>query len=301
MTAARTMLCIAAVNALGAAAALAETDPDFAPLPGAQVFVGQTWPSQSPTPGAAPMPNQLLVYGWEEDSDSLSGESTSPQFKTTTMLVVEARVETRSPAAQATLPSVPSSDAIAATVDARLAALTYAVKNALLCGLATQATAVNGGQPLVQGFGKLQSKAMLDGEGQRIAGNDAVTIDVIYGETFNFATVTATPALTEVSTTIGAQAVAKANNGNQGNGTISAVAVGGGVQVGTYAVAFTSATSFTVTNPDSTSAGAGTVGTQFAGGGLTFTITVGSQAYVAGDGYGIAVWAAAETQLNLSE
>ncbi len=67
-------------------------------------------------------------------------------------------------------------------------------------------------------------------------------------------------------------ACAFADTGNAGNGVVSAIAVGGGATNGSYTVALTSATAFTVHAPGGGSLGSGTVGTPFTGGGLTFTV-----------------------------
>jgi uncharacterized phage protein gp47/JayE len=77
--------------------------------------------------------------------------------------------------------------------------------------------------------------------------------------------------------------------GNTGNGIVSAVAVGSGASAGNYGIALTSATAFAVTSPAGASLGSGVVGTPFTGGGLTFTVTAGSVAYVAGDGFTVSV------------
>lgn len=300
MTAPRTLLRQAALSALQTAASLADSNPDFAPLVGAQVFLGQPWPSQSPTPGDPPLPNQLLIYVFSEDSESLAGETTGPQFKTTAMLVVECRVETRTPAAQATLPSVPTGTEIGATIDARLEALANAAKDAICSGIMVAATAQNGGTPFVQGITKVECQAKITGEGQRIAGNDVLTFDLVYGETFTFLTTSTLLPLTDLSILTGVQAAAVAHVGNAGNGTISAVTVGPGAQLGDFTVTFTSATAFTVTNPDTTSAGTGTVGQVFSGGALTFTITAGTTPFATGDGYAIAVSAVVQTTLDPS-
>lgn len=84
--------------------------------------------------------------------------------------------------------------------------------------------------------------------------------------------------------TLGA-ANAALNVANTGNGTISAVTVGAAAVPGTVNIVFTSATAFTVKKVDGTNVGGGTgtVGNAFSGGGLGFTITAGSTAFIAGD------------------
>lgn len=86
-----------------------------------------------------------------------------------------------------------------------------------------------------------------------------------------------------------ATAAATANAGNTGNGTSSAVTAASPAMSGAYALRFDSATGYTVTAPDGTLVGRGTTGVAFNSGGLGFTITAGGTAFVAGDGFTIAV------------
>lgn len=95
-----------------------------------------------------------------------------------------------------------------------------------------------------------------------------------------------------------ATAVAEAVSGNAGNGTIDTVAVNGAIS-GIYTVEFTGATAFTVTGPGNVLIGTGTVGSQFTGGGLTFTITAGSSAFVADDAFEITVSEGAEAEAGV--
>lgn len=95
-----------------------------------------------------------------------------------------------------------------------------------------------------------------------------------------------------------AVATAAAASGNAGDGSISAVAVNGAV-VGAYTVTFTSATAFTVTNAASSVLGTGAVGVEFTGGGLTFTITAGSAAFVADDAFTVTVGAGDEMEAGV--
>lgn len=287
----------AALGALSAAAALTPPDPDFAPLIGAQVFLGQTWPSQSSTPGAAAMPNQLLIYGWDEESETIANKTTAPQFETVLTVVIEARVEVKQPAASASLPSQPSPAAIAAAVDGALAALCFAVKKAVCQGIALSAMALNGGTPALAGIKSVKIAGKYAEAGQRISSNGAVAFELLFEETFE---PLIPNALDEVAILINPEAGGLANSGNTGNGTISAVTVALGAEAGAYAVRFTSSTAFAVTMPDGSSAGSGTVGTGFAGGGLAFTISAGTHAFAIGDGFTVTVQVAAENLLNLS-
>lgn len=89
-------------------------------------------------------------------------------------------------------------------------------------------------------------------------------------------------------------AVGAAVAGNTGNGTITAApTVGAGAKVGVYrAVCIEPATDlgkFTVENPDGVTVGVATVGTEFVGGGLTFTIADGDTDFVSGDSFTITV------------
>lgn len=68
-----------------------------------------------------------------------------------------------------------------------------------------------------------------------------------------------------------------------GNFTSSSVAVASAAQTGLYEIEFTSPTAFTVTAPDGSTVGTGATGTAFNTGGLTFTLTAGATAAVAGD------------------
>jgi hypothetical protein len=76
--------------------------------------------------------------------------------------------------------------------------------------------------------------------------------------------------------------------GNTGNGTISSATVLGGAVDGVYAVRFTAATAFTVENPAGDVIGSGATGAAFADD-IGLTITAGGTAFVAGDGFDVAV------------
>lgn len=97
-----------------------------------------------------------------------------------------------------------------------------------------------------------------------------------------------------------ATASAAAVSGNAGNGTVGAVAVSG-TAPGEYSATLTSPTAFTVTGPApaSTVLGTGTVGTEFTGGGLTFTVTAGGTAFVADDAFTITVGAGTEAEAGV--
>jgi hypothetical protein len=86
--------------------------------------------------------------------------------------------------------------------------------------------------------------------------------------------------LTKVDTGTAAFAM---DAGATGNPTSGAITVGAAAMPGAYVVEFTAATKFTVEAPDGVTIGTGTVGTAFNKGGLTFTLTAGGTAAVAGD------------------
>ena len=93
--------------------------------------------------------------------------------------------------------------------------------------------------------------------------------------------------------TVGA-ATPAAFAGNAANtGTIAAVTLGAGAKAGVYKVVIiepaTNAGKFTVEDPDGITIGTGTVGVEFAGGGLTFTVADGATDFSAGEGFTITV------------
>lgn len=71
--------------------------------------------------------------------------------------------------------------------------------------------------------------------------------------------------------------------GGTGNGTFSAVAVSAGAVPGVYSLQATAATKFRLEDPAGVLIGTVTLGTEFVGGGLTFTFTAGGTAHVVGD------------------
>lgn len=83
-------------------------------------------------------------------------------------------------------------------------------------------------------------------------------------------------------------AVAAALGSNTGNGTFGPVTVQAApaTMIGTYSVALTSATAFSVTAPDGQTA-VGAVGSAFSGLGIGFTITAGGTPFVSGDTFAL--------------
>lgn len=89
--------------------------------------------------------------------------------------------------------------------------------------------------------------------------------------------------------TVGTTAAAVALGTNTGNGTFGAIGVAAPAVSGAYVVNFEDATHFTVEGPDGAEIGHGTAGQAFAAGGLTFVITAGGTAFVAGDSFTVTV------------
>ncbi len=91
---------------------------------------------------------------------------------------------------------------------------------------------------------------------------------------------------------IGAAASA-ADAGNTGDGVMGAVTVGASAQAGVYVLTITKATAnagdFQVVDPQGDVVGVGTVGVEFAGGGLTFTLADGAADFIVGDTFTITV------------
>jgi hypothetical protein len=92
-----------------------------------------------------------------------------------------------------------------------------------------------------------------------------------------------------------AGATAAAKSGNTGNGTIAldpTAPILDGAKTGIYTVRFTTATAFTVENPDGDVIGTGVAGMAFSDD-VVFTVTAGTTAFIAGDGFNVTVAAAA--------
>lgn len=81
-----------------------------------------------------------------------------------------------------------------------------------------------------------------------------------------------------------------ANVGNTGNGTLGTLSVtAGSAQNGAYQILFTAATTFTVTDANGRQLNTGKTGVAYSDGGVTFTITAGGAAFIAGDGFSVTV------------
>jgi len=92
-------------------------------------------------------------------------------------------------------------------------------------------------------------------------------------------------------------ASASPDAGNTGDGTVGTITVASSAQLGDYVLtvleADTDAGDFQVENPAGENVGTGDVGTEFTGGGLTFTLADGAADFVAGDRIVITVAAGA--------
>jgi hypothetical protein len=78
-------------------------------------------------------------------------------------------------------------------------------------------------------------------------------------------------------------AVYSADPGNTGTFTCGSITVGAAALIGVYTIEFTAATAFEVFLPTGGLLGTGSTGSSFNTGGLTFTLTAGGVAAVAGD------------------
>jgi hypothetical protein len=72
---------------------------------------------------------------------------------------------------------------------------------------------------------------------------------------------------------------------NTGNGTVGTITPGANTLTGGYALVATSATVFTVTDPEGNALPNATVGSAYTNAALNFTITAGGTAFVAGDSF----------------
>lgn len=102
-----------------------------------------------------------------------------------------------------------------------------------------------------------------------------------------------------------ASAVAGPGGSNTGDGTMGSVTVGAAAKEGVYRVVFiepaTDLGTFEVSDPDGVVVGQGVVGTQFSGGGLTFTVADGATDFAAGDAFAITVTLSAEKYLEFDQ
>ncbi|MBV2180896.1 MAG: hypothetical protein KUL86_06625 [Castellaniella sp.] len=76
---------------------------------------------------------------------------------------------------------------------------------------------------------------------------------------------------------------------NVGTGTIGSLSTGAGVKTGVYTITATSATNWTVIDPEGASLPNATTGTAYSQSGIGFTITAGTPVFSAGDSFTINV------------
>ncbi len=96
--------------------------------------------------------------------------------------------------------------------------------------------------------------------------------------------------LGQITTGLTATAAAKTLPGaNTGTGTVGAITLSQGVLQGVYNLEYTSASAFNVFAPAGDLVGEGVNASVFALGGLSFTVTAGGTAFVAGDAFNITV------------
>jgi hypothetical protein len=83
--------------------------------------------------------------------------------------------------------------------------------------------------------------------------------------------------------------VIAATGTNTGNGTVGTISATTGSKVGAYLLKATSATAFSVTDPEGNALPAAAAGTAYSQQGIAFTITAGGAAFVAGDSFTLTV------------
>lgn len=88
---------------------------------------------------------------------------------------------------------------------------------------------------------------------------------------------------------VSSSSVVSSHGTNTGNGTVGTLSTGAGSKVGAYALAATSATVFSVTDPEGNALPNATVGTAYSQQGINFTLTAGGTAFVAGDSFTLTV------------
>lgn len=76
---------------------------------------------------------------------------------------------------------------------------------------------------------------------------------------------------------------------NTGNGTLGSISIGASPKYGVFTLTATSATTFTVTDPEGAAQANATVGTAYTSAAVNFTITAGATAFVAGDTFSLNV------------
>jgi hypothetical protein len=93
--------------------------------------------------------------------------------------------------------------------------------------------------------------------------------------------------------TLGAATPAPFSGNAANTGTIATVSLGAGAKAGIYRLVVvepaSNAGAFTLEDPDGVTIGTGTVGVEFTGGGLTFTLADGATDFKAGEGFTLTV------------
>lgn len=93
--------------------------------------------------------------------------------------------------------------------------------------------------------------------------------------------------------TLGAATPAPFSGNAANTGTIATVSLGAGAKAGVYRLVIvepaSNAGAFTLEDPDGVTIGTGTVGVEFIGGGLTFTLADGATDFKAGEGFTLTV------------
>jgi len=93
--------------------------------------------------------------------------------------------------------------------------------------------------------------------------------------------------------TLGAATPAPFSGNAANTGTIATVSLGAGAKAGVYRLVViepaSNAGAFTLEDPDGVTIGTGTVGVEFTGGGLTFTLADGATDFKAGEGFTLTV------------
>jgi len=80
-----------------------------------------------------------------------------------------------------------------------------------------------------------------------------------------------------------------AGAGNTGNGTLGSISIGASPKYGVFTLTASSATTFTVTDPEGNAQANATVGTAYTSDTVNFTLTAGGTAFVAGDSFTLEV------------
>lgn len=86
---------------------------------------------------------------------------------------------------------------------------------------------------------------------------------------------------------ISAQSITASGSSNTGNGSVGSISGGANVKQGAYLLTATSATKFSVVDPEGAALPEATVGTAYSQQGINFTITAGGTAFTSGDKFAL--------------